>query len=169
MKLWFYIGSGLVALWLQLTFASTLSIGGMKPNLSLMLLLLVGFRWMDHWLFIFGALLGLTVDVFSHGMLGFYGITFFFAAVVARFAGQAMYENNVWISMGIVAGLSLIHGIFVVTLFEIIDPEIPWWSWMFFKELPLALYHGVLTPLIFFPLVWLEKKYDLTESRRTLA
>ena len=66
----------MVALGLQVTIAPSLSLWGQKPNLALIILLLLGFRWMDPWLFILGAAMGLAVDVFSHGILGVYGISF---------------------------------------------------------------------------------------------
>jgi len=163
MKIWLYIGFGLTALWLQLTLAPLLSVFGYKPNIALMILLLLGFRWRDEWLFLFGAVLGLMMDVFSHGVLGLYGISFFSAAFLSRYTGESIYENNLLISMGVISALSFGHGFVAVSLFESFYPEIPWWEWMFFKELPLAFIHGLYTPLLFLPLVWLEKRLKLTE------
>ncbi len=146
-----YVGIGLVALWLQVALGPYAELGGIKPNLPLVTVVLLGLRWMDPWLFVYAAAMGLAVDVFSHGVLGIYGISFFAVSFLARLAGTSLYENNVLFTALFVAGLSLAEGMIAVSLFKALDSGISWWSWVLGDVLPQAVYHAVLAV----PVSWL--------------
>ncbi len=161
---WIYLGIGIGALWLQLTVVPYLSVFGLKPNLLLLTVLLLGLRWMQPWLFVYAAMVGLGLDVFSHGMLGVYAISFFLIAFVSLYVGDSMYENSLWFIVISVAGLSLVEGIISVTIFEILDSGVPWWHWVLTRVLPVSVYHGVLAPFLLWGLVRLERWLKLADS-----
>ena len=157
MKPWLYGGIGFCALWFQLSVSPHLALFGLKPNFLLLTVLVLGLRWKDRWLFLYAVGAGLALDVFSHGMLGLYGLSFFFIAFLARLAGGSIYENTWWITASLVFGLSLAEGIFSLTLFEIVAVETPWWSWLFGEVIPVSLYHALLSPLLLIGVARLEK------------
>ena len=143
-----YAGLGIASLWMQLTLAPVIGLFGATPNLMLLTVILVGIRWLDPWLFVYGALIGLAVDVLSHGYLGVFGISFFLVSFAARYAGVSMYENNIISTAIVVAGLSLLEGAISLTILEFLEPTVPWWLWLFQKVVPVSLYHGALGPLL---------------------
>ena len=167
MKPWIYLGIGLGALWLQLTVFPYLSVFGIKPNLLLLTVLVLGLRWMAPWLFVYGSLAGIALDVFSHGMLGVYGISFFLISILSIYVGSSIYENTVWFTMAAVAGLTLAEGVISISIFEILDGATPWWQWLFRKVLPASIYHAVLAPFLVWGLARLERRLKLADSIRT--
>jgi len=161
MKLLAYVGIGVVALWLQVTLAPYVSVGGIKPNLPLVTVLVLGLRWMDPWLFVYGAITGLAVDVFSHGVLGVYASSFFAVSFLARVAGNALYENNPLFTALLTAGLTLVEGGIAVSLFKLHDPGVSWWAWMLADVLPQAVYHAVLAVPVWWVIGRLERRLKL--------
>ena len=77
MKVWVFLAIGVATLWLQLTVAPYLALFGLKPNLMLLAVLLLALRRQEPWMFVYAAVAGLALDVFSHGIIGVYGPSFF--------------------------------------------------------------------------------------------
>ena len=161
MKRWLYLGIGIGALWIQLTAFSWLSVFGIKPNLLLLTVLLLGLRWMEPWLFVYAVAAGLALDVFSHGILGVYGLSLFLTAFAALYVSHAIYENSLLFIVIAVTGLSLIEGVISITIFEILDPNTPWWNWLLARTLPVSVYHGILAPFLLWCIVRLERRLKL--------
>jgi rod shape-determining protein MreD len=156
MKVLFYFGIGIAALWLQLTVPPLVSIYGVKPNLMLLTVLVIGLRWQEPFQFVYAALAGMALDVFSHGILGIYGLSFFGIYFLARLTGSSLYENNMLFGSLSVLGLSVAEGLISVTLLNFLDSDSPWFYWMFTSVLPTALYNGLVSPLVFLALGRME-------------
>jgi rod shape-determining protein MreD len=167
MKPWVFLAIGVGSLWLQLTVVPYAAISGLKPNLMLLAVLLLALRWQEPWLFVYAAIVGLALDVFSHGIVGVYAVSYFLVSLLALYAGRSVYENNLWFTMGAVAGLSLAEGVISSTIFELLDQSTPWWRWFFREVVPVSLYHGLLAPFLLYGLVRLERLLKLTEAIRS--
>ncbi len=167
MKPWIYLAMGVGSLWLQLTVVPFAAVSGVKPNLMLLVVLLIALRWQEPWLFVFAAAGGLALDVFSHGVVGVYGISYFLISLLALYAGRSVYENNLWFTMGAVAGLTLLEGAIALAIFEVLDQATPWWSWLLRRVVPQAVYHGLLAPFLLYGLVRLERALKLTDIIRS--
>lgn len=164
MKLLVYSGIGIATLWLQLTVIPLLEIWGTKPNLALATVLVMGIYWMEPWLFFYATLLGLAMDVFSHGILGIYGISFFCVSFLARMTGVSIYENSFLFGLSGVFGLSLVEGFISVTLLQFLDGSVPWWRWILTQVFPNALYNGLLAPVLFLLCMALSRKVKILEA-----
>ncbi len=158
MKFLIYTGLGIVTLWLQLTIAPAVAVFGIRPNLLLLTVILAGVRWQDPWAFVYAAAVGVSMDVFSHGMLGVFGISFFAASFASRIAGFAIYENNLLSTVFLVVLLTLFEGAVSLTILEFLDPRLPWWAWLFQKVIPVSLFNGALAPLVVPVLDWIDRR-----------
>jgi len=158
MKILVYFIIGLISLWLQLTLAPMLEVGWLKPNFLLLTVIVAGLTWMDPWLFIYAAGVGLAQDVFSHGLIGLYGTSFFFVAIASRMVGTHIYEHNLIFHFLGVFGLSVFDGILSSTLYNFFDASVPWWGWLFKQVIPQSLYNGMLGPLMFIIFQRLENR-----------
>lgn len=157
MKVLIFTGIGISALWLQLSLAPMIAVGGIKPNFMMIVLLVLGLRLVEPWLFIYAALSGLAHDAFSHGILGVYGISYFLVYFAARFAGMSIFDNSLgFIVLGVLS-LSFMEGLFSVSLFQFLDGSVPWWGWMIGTVLPTAFYNALLAPLAWVALSRLER------------
>lgn len=157
MKVLIYAGVGILALWLQLTLAPMLAIFGYKPDVLLLSVLVIGLRWLEPWLFIYAVFVGLAKDVFSHGMLGVYGLSFFAISFAARYVGVSVYENSLLLGIVSVVGLSLVQGVIALTLLALLDSTVPWWHWLFVDVVPTALVNALWSPFVFYGLGRLER------------
>lgn len=163
MKILLYLGIGISSVWLQLTVAPLLEVWGTKPNLVLVGMLAMGIFWMEPWLFIYAALAGLALDVFSHGILGIYGLSFFCVSFLARIAGASIYENNMLFALLSVFGLSLGEGMISLALLNILDSSVPWWFWLFTQVVPNAVYNTLVAPVLFMGFMGIAKKVKFLE------
>lgn len=164
MKALIYVGVGIVSLWLQLTVAPLLAIWGYKPDILLLSLLVIGLRWLEPWLFIYAVFVGLAKDVFSHGMLGVYGLSFFTVSFLARYIGTSVYENSLLLGMVSVLGLSLVQGVIALSVLAVLDSGVPWWHWLLAVVVPTALVNAFWSPLVFYGLGRLERWVRPTEA-----
>lgn len=164
MKFLVYAGIGIVTLWLQLTLAPMLSVFGYKPNLLLLAVIVIGLRWQEPWLFLFAVFAGLSLDAFSHGVLGVYAISLYAMSFLARLIGVSVYENSLALGVAAVFGISVAEGIVSVTLFEILDGSVPWWGWMVTQVLPSALINALWSPLVFYVFGRLERRVRFLEA-----
>ena len=146
MKFLIFTGIWIVTLWLQLSVAPLIDFYGYKPNLFLLTVVVIGMRNLDRWLFFYAMAAGLAFDVFSHGMLGIYGISFFAVFFLARFTGQTVYENNLLFGVAGVFGLTVVEELISISLLQILDPSVPWLTWVFRDIFPIAAYNGLLAP-----------------------
>ena len=157
MKGFLYTSLGLLAVWLQITVIPDFALWGIRPNLVLVTVLALTLRWRDTFVFVYAAVLGMALDSFTHGLLGMYGIAFFTAAIAARFAGGAMYEDNVFSTTIVVFALSIAQGIVFVSVFKVFDRQVPWWGWTLTRVLPEALYDALIAPVVFMGIARLER------------
>lgn len=157
MKALVYVAIGIGSVWLQLTLAPMLSLFGYKPDVLLLSVLVIGLRWLEPWLFVYAVLVGLAKDVFSHGMLGVYGLSFFAISFLARYVGISVYENSLLLGMASVLGLSLVQGVFSLTVLALLDSSVPWWHWLFTAEVPTAFINALWSPLVFYGFGRLER------------
>jgi rod shape-determining protein MreD len=124
----------------------------------------IGLRWTEPWLFLYAVCAGLSLDTFSHGVLGVYALSFFAISFLSRYVGISVYENSLLLGMGAVFGISLVEGLVSVTLFDWLDETVPWWHWMLADVVPTALVNALWSPLVFFGLARLERWVRLTEA-----
>ncbi len=149
---------GVLGLWLQSTVAPSIAIAQIRPNAMLLTLIVLVLRWPSPWLFVYGALAGLALDSFSHGMLGVYAISFLLVALATRVAGDAIYENNLLSSLLAVFAMTVLHGGLALAIFKVLDAGTPWWWWMMTRVIPEGLYTAALAPLFFLAHEWLERR-----------
>ncbi len=149
---------GVLGLWLQSTVAPSIAIGHIRPNLMLLTLVVLVLRWPSPWLVFYGALAGLALDSFSHGMLGVYAITFLLITVATRMSANAIYENNLLSSVLVVLAMTVLHGALALLIFKVLDTTTHWWWWMLTRVIPEGLYTAALAPLFFLAHDRLERR-----------
>ncbi|MDH4224826.1 MAG: rod shape-determining protein MreD [Deltaproteobacteria bacterium] len=151
---------GFFLVWLHVSAAHQFSIWGVKPNLLLMGVIIAGLRWMNPWVLMYAAFAGLVEDTYSHSLLGVYGLSFLATVVVAYYAGRSLFEQNILFMMLAVVGITLFEGLLAITLLRMVEGDVPGLKWFFSRTLPVALYHGALTPLFIFSVRKWELLFD---------
>lgn len=140
---------GLITFWGDVILSSYIRIGDLKINYVLILLIVLMLKWPASFLFFYGMFLGFMCDALSHGMIGIYGISFFLTLILAKWIGESFYEDNISSTMLFVLLLTAVEGGISVTLFKILIPGISWNSLFLENVVPLAVIHGIISPIIF--------------------
>jgi rod shape-determining protein MreD len=158
MRLLIHVGIWLAGVWLQASVAPAAALWGYRPNLLLLTLLVLVLRWPSPWLFVYGALAGLAMDSFTHGVLGIYGLSFFATAIAARIAAGFVYDNSTGSALLVVLAMAWFEGTVAITIFEVMDPATPWWRWWFTRVIPPAFYTALCCPPLLWAHGWLERR-----------
>ena len=145
LKLFLYALLGGTAVWIQSSLLLRWWPLGVKPNLPLLVVIVLSTHWKDRWVFVFGALLGVSMDLLSHGTPGVYGVSFFLTALCGRWLGLAIYELNALTVLSAVLGLSLLEGLTALSLLAALESDALPWDWLLFHLiLPAAVYQAPL-------------------------
>jgi hypothetical protein len=56
-----------------------------------------------------------------------------------------------------VFGLSLLEGAVFVSVYRVLERDVPWWHWMGMRVLPGSFYNAVAAPFVFMGLMRLER------------
>lgn len=149
MRLWFLLGLIAVALLLQATVFNFISIGGIKPELAMVLIILNGFLRGSREGAFLGFAGGIIQDLLYGGYVGIGALSQMTAGYLAGLAEPHLYKDK----SVIVAG---------VTFLATVGGEICYWVLLLFAGvgvgfgtalleviLPLALYNALLALLIY--------------------
>jgi rod shape-determining protein MreD len=140
----------LLAALLQSTAANRLEIGGVKPDLVLLLIisgsLIYGSRPSVVWAFVGG----LCLDVFSGGPLGSSSLALMSAAVVAGIGHRTLSRYNLLVPIGITLLGSFAYSVTymgilaLLNALQVVRHSLPLVSTVQYIVLPAALYNAIL-------------------------
>ena len=143
------IGLLSAAVLLQSTVLGFVAIGGVKPDLSLILLIFIASRTGSMVGQVSGFAAGLLQDFFSYPPLGFYAlIRTLIGALYGKLQG-AFFIDSLFIPIVLALAATLIKGLLVwlmALVFSISAPSMPLLGAKFWIE---AGYNSVLTPFLF--------------------
>jgi rod shape-determining protein MreD len=143
-----YIPVLLLIVPLQTTAAHFLSFHGIKPDLGLIAVCLIGFRAGEIDGLGMGIATGLLLDLFSGGPIPANLLTKPIAGWVAGRVGKTVHHLNLFSSMAILAGISLVCGFliyFLLQLFSVGMETMQAFRWII---LPQAVYDGIAGALL---------------------
>jgi rod shape-determining protein MreD len=140
----------------QTTLAPTLRVGGMAPDLPLIVVILLALRKGPELGCLAGFAAGLLQDFAAGGFLGAQALTKamvgFFVGVVA---GRLWVQNPLVQIPGLVS-LSVAEGFVRFALLQLFHFPAPFADLMLYVVLPQALYNGVVGAAIVLAVGWLE-------------
>ncbi len=132
----------------QASVLNLLSFAGVKPDLPLALLYIIGLLTGPMEAALAGVGIGLVQDIGSANFIGFNGFTRGLVGLGAGFLGTRMLDlagpsNGIFL-----AAFSLLEGIAIAIIIQVIYGTVPFFSLFFTQMLPQALYTGVLGVLL---------------------
>lgn len=129
---------------IQASLLNPLSLGGIKPDMGLAALYIVGLLTGPAEAALIGMALGLVQDLGSAGLIGFSGFTRgaigFFAGILGRHVLDLASPSNILF----IAAFGVAEGIFIALFLVVFQGTVPFFGMLFTHMLPAAFYTGVL-------------------------
>ena len=141
----------------QILMTPYLHLFGYKLNWVLMILVILAFQQNNQFISFLAILAGICCDVLSHGMIGVYGISFLFVILLTQWLSTWFYSQTLLLMTIVFFFLTLLEGVFSLTLLEWSDDEFRWSSNLIKITLPQAIIHGFIGPILMKGLLLIEQ------------
>ncbi len=149
----------------QSTFFKVISLGGVSPNLLLILTALFGFMCGKGEGMYVGFFAGLCSDVlYGNGMIGLYTLLFSWAGYVCGAFNRLFFPEDLALPIILTTTVDIIYGFFSYVFLFLLRSRLDI-SWYFLHIiLPEAVYTLIMTIILFKPVLfigqWLEAPQD---------
>jgi len=144
MKSHFYLIILLLLIPFQASLLDPLSLGGIKPDLALALLYIVGLLTSPAEAMIAGMGVGLLQDIGSASLIGLTGLTRGVVGLSAGLLGKQVLDIRSPTNSIFLALFSLLEGIFITLFVQVYYGSVPFFSILTGRLLPQAIYTGIL-------------------------
>lgn len=144
MKAGFYFTLFLLIIPLQATLLNPLSIAGIKPDLALALLYIIGLLIGPIEAALVGVSIGLLLDIGSASLIGITGFTRGVVGLFASLLGKKVLDMSSPSNGIFLAGFGLAEGICLALFMQLFFGDVPFFSLLAGVILPQAIYTGVL-------------------------
>jgi rod shape-determining protein MreD len=128
----------------QASLLDSLSLGGIRPDLALALLYIIGLLTGPIEAALAGMAIGLVQDIGSASFIGFSGLTRGLIGFSAGLLGRRVLDLTSRSNSFFLAGFSMLEGVFIAFFLQMFYGSIPFVSLAAGRILPQALYTGVL-------------------------
>jgi cell shape-determining protein MreD len=132
----------------QASLFEPLSLGGIKPDLALAILYLIGLLTGPTEAALAGMAIGLVQDIGSASLIGFSGMTRGLEGLAAGLIGSRVLDISSPVIGLFLAAFSLAEGILIALFLQITYGDVPFLSMMGGRMLPQALYTCILGLLL---------------------
>ncbi len=124
------------------------SLGGIKPDLALALLYVIGLLTGPVEAALVGMIIGLVQDISSASPLGLLGFTKGFVGIAAGLLGRRVLDLASPSNAIFLVTFSFLEGIGIAVFMQLLHGSVPFFSFMAGRIIPQALYTGALGMLI---------------------
>jgi len=148
---------------IQASLFSPLSLAGIKPDLALAVIYIIGLLTGPGEAALAGIGIGLVQDIGSASFIGLNGFTRGLIGLFAGLFGKRVLDISSPSNFILLAAFSLAEGLFIALFMQVFYGSVPIFSMFFTSMLPQALYTGVLGILL---LRFISKRNVLSALRR---
>ena len=152
MKPRFYLLILLLIIPVQASLLAPLSVYGIRPDLALALLYLIGLLTGPKEAALAGMALGLLQDVSAASLIGLMGFTRGLVGLGAGLLGRRVLDITSPSTVLFLAGFCLVESLFISLLLQVFYGSVPFASMLFTRMIPQALYTGLLGYFLLQPL-----------------
>lgn len=129
---------------LQASLLNPISIGGVKPDLGLALLFLIGLIAGPVEGTLAGIAMGLVQDIGSGSVLGLAGITRGLTGLAAGLLGSRVLDHTSPTNSVFLALFALLEGVIIAAFLQVYYGSVPFFRLLGWRILPQAVYTGIL-------------------------
>jgi len=155
----------LASVFFQSTALNILVISGIKPDLVLIVVCYISLRWEEEVGTCLGFLLGFLQDVLSVGILGTNALTKTLFGYLCKKAERRLNTRNPVVQMLLIFLFSLMEGFFFLVVLQIFHLNRGIHETIVELILPEAVYNMILTPILFWIINLLHRRWTLEDDR----
>ena len=141
-----------ITYFLQANFFNWFNIAGIKPNVFVILILIMGLYSNKYVSYSMATILGLLLDFFCGKAIGIYGIIFLLTVILAKTLDKNFSKDNRMIIMSMVASLTIVYETIFYT-FNILKFSASVDILGYLKVLVVEIIFNILITIIIYPLI----------------
>ncbi|MEW6724790.1 MAG: rod shape-determining protein MreD [Bacillota bacterium] len=149
MKTWIVAGLLLFTFLLQLSITPFLSLGGVKPDLVVLLVTVLGVVFGSSFGLGAGIVSGLVADIFFGRYIGIHALSLGILGYLAGLAEHQVYREQSLVQVTTAMVATAFHQLVFMILLIAVGPRLPLGAAIGRTIIPVALYNGVLGPFVF--------------------
>ncbi len=134
---------------LQCTVLQKIAIGGIAPNLLLILPVAFGLMRGKTTGLVTGFIIGLLADLMYADLPGIYALLYMWMGYLAGFTYQIFYDDNIRIPLLLVAGEDLLYNFCVYVIFFLLQGKLDFFFYLRRIIIPEMFYTLILTAIIY--------------------
>ena len=155
----------LAAYLLQCSVFPALEIGGIKPNLMLIITASFGFmRGPREGMFV-GIASGLLIDIQSGDMIGFYALIYLVAGYLNGLFEQIYFDEDIKLPLFLIAVSDLLYGLYIYVFTFLLRSDFNFLYYLNRIIIPEAIYTIVITLGVYPLLLFINHKLEAVEKR----
>ena len=152
---------------LQSTVFQALSFASISPNLMIVVVSAFGFmRGKKEGLWI-GFFTGLLLDIFTGSILGFYALLYMYVGYFNGFFRKMFYPEDIKLPMILISASDVICNLFVYFFLFLFRRKFAFDYYLIHIIIPELVYTILVTIFLYFVLVKINQKLEMTEKRST--
>lgn len=156
----------LIAYLLQSTLFSVLSLGGVGPNMLLILTASFGFmRGHKEGMFV-GFISGLIIDVLFGGIIGFYALLYTVIGYLNGFFTSIFYPEDIKLPMVLITSSELIYCIFIYFFMFLVQGKTHFGYYFVHIILPEIVYTILATLIVYKGILFVDERLEDFERGR---
>ena len=150
---------------LQCSVFNSLAMGGIIPNLMIILTSSFGFMRGEKAGLLIGFACGLLCDIFFGSFLGFYAMVMMYIGFVNGKFSRIFYPEDIKLPLALILCSDLAYGLLCYLLFFLMRGKFHFGYYLLHIILPEAVYTIVVTLLLYPLILWINKRLESREQR----
>ena len=155
----------LAAYLLQCSAFPALEIGGIKPNLMLIVTASFGFMRGPREGMVVGIFSGLLIDIQSGNMIGFYSLIYLVAGYLNGLFEQIYFDEDIKLPLFLIAASDLLYGLCIYVFTFLLRSDFNFLYYLNRIIIPEAIYTIVITLGVYPQLLFINHKLEAVEKR----
>ncbi len=155
----------LAAYLLQCSVFPALEIGGIKPNLMLIVTASFGFMRGPREGMVVGIFSGLLIDIQSGNMIGFYSLIYLVAGYLNGLFEQIYFDEDIKLPLFLIAASDLLYGLCIYVFTFLLRSDFHFLYYLNRIIVPEAIYTIVITLGVYPLLLFINHKLEAEEKR----
>ena len=151
---------------LQTTVFRAISLGGIVPNLLLIIVVSAGLMSGESYGLTTGLVCGLLCDIFFGSFLGFYALLYMYIGFVNGLFHRSFFVGNYVLPLSLLIGSDFFYGMICYSLMFLFRSRFAFGYYFVHRIIPEMTY-TIVAALLFYPLILrISTKLDIIERRK---
>lgn len=150
---------------LQSTVFQGLSLGGITPNLLIIVTSSFGFMRGKKEGMVVGLISGLFIDIMFNDLIGFYALVYLVLGYVNGFFRKIFFDDDIKLPLILIAASDFIYGNIVCIFMFVMRSKFHYFYYLKSVILPELIYTILVTIIVYQIILYINKKLEAEEKR----